>query len=249
MARGLSRAEDILSSAEIELSSVHDFLSSRHALTPVDEEISRYKDAMKAEIEPLFSDSANQKTRDVINSVTALYDDLFDLAKSQRANEVVLREINSFIDHGMTKLVHNFSGYFDDEFKELQAFVSLLETRRNEAIWNGVFTFYFRFPVLSSAPTSLACDFIDRFWHSYLLDQDASQLGRPTPFYGARLSKIFFDQIYDAIRTDAGLKEYRNPDYIKLFERYSLVIAERSSNERREAIKLHLRVPTVEPGR
>jgi hypothetical protein len=70
----------------------------------------RYEEAMKAEIDPPLSDNANRKTEDVINAVTGLYNDLFEVAKCRGAESGALRDIHSFIHEGMIRPVHRFSG-------------------------------------------------------------------------------------------------------------------------------------------
>ncbi len=199
---------------------------------------------MKAEIEPLFGDSANEKTKFVIDTVTALYDDLFDAAKRQGANDNALSNLNRFIDDGVTHLVHEFSGYFDDDVKDFEAFFSLFETRKNEAIWSVVFTFYFNFDTLNNVPLPLAQSFVSRFWDCW---------HRPTeayPYYGNRLSKIMGDRIYGVQSMDSNGTKHYDTKYIELFERYSRAVAERSPPEKQEKIMVTLEGWRLrEPGR
>jgi hypothetical protein len=229
MAPALGSVEDVLSTAKIDSISTMVPLG----LSAATEELRRYEEAMKDEIEMLFSDSANEKTKLVIDTVSGFYEELFNLAKGKGANDRQLNQINNFIESGMTSLVHEFSGYFDDEVKDFIAFFSLFETRKNEAVWCEVFTFYFNPRMLNAVPSELASEFIKRFWDCYLFDRTE---GKPSPYYFGRLDKILYDQIYGLQSMDSDGTKHYDTDYIRFFERHSRSIAEQGSPERRSKI-------------
>jgi hypothetical protein len=179
----------------------------------------------------LFLFNVVETTAEVMDTVSRFYDELFDAVKARSASDETLKRVNEIIENGMTALVHNFSEYFDDDVKRFQAFTSLLESRKNEAIWREVFTFFFNFRDLSTVPPSLASSFVGRFWDCYyLVDRE------PEPYYAYRINKILYDRIYGCHRMDADGTEHYEDEYIKLFERFSREIAEKSSPERRAKI-------------
>ncbi|MBR0793759.1 hypothetical protein JQ631_32155 [Bradyrhizobium manausense] len=209
---------------------------------PLSMEMSAYSEAKKSEMEFMLSDKASASSEEIIGQITELYDRLYSIAEAGGASENVLKRVNDFIEGGMTSLVHNFSGYIDDEVKELRTFVSLFKTRKNEAIWGEVFTFYFRPAYLEQAPNDLVLEFVKRYWECFLrIEELRRQPAAHEPHYSGRISKIFYEGVfgrnYDEART------YRNPAFVKLFERSSLEVARALPEETSKQIQKWLILP------
>lgn len=229
MAPSLPRVQDILSLATLD-SSPDKRDPIRHGMLSVMETLDRYEQAMKEVIEPMLSNDANRMTEHTINAVTELLDELYDMAEEHGSSKDTLRYVNQCIEGRMQRLVHDFSGYLKDEVEELRVFTALLNTRRNEAIWCEVFTYYFHFSKISVAPPSLAAEIISRFWDCFLFAQEADLRNQPLPYYENRVSKIMYEKIYPEMGA------LRNTKFIALFENYSLAIAENSPEERKRNI-------------
>jgi hypothetical protein len=234
MTNELPRALDFVRANHVEGSEGSDDTTPHFALTSLGQAIGRYKDTMKDEIDLLFADEANQKTEEVVNGLTQLYDDVFDLAIQNGSSSSELQHINSFIEWEMTSLVHDFAKYFDNKSKEFEIFATLLSARRNEAIWCEVFTFYLHFDKLNNSSPPSALALVDHFWKCYQIDQEAKRLGKDLPYFHHRLSKVF-ERIYNGA-------SYGHPGFVQLFERYSGEVAENSSSERQEMIRKELLV-------
>jgi hypothetical protein len=247
MAATLPTAREVFSSTRFNFRT-ETFLDFRSE-GAITQAIHPYEEATKNEIERSTSGGASHKAAAVIDAVTGFFDDFYALADSKGANKELLLSINRFIENEMTHLVHNFSKLFGDPIEELRAFVSLLDTRRNEAIWREVFTFYFHSRVLSQAPAELVAEFVSHFWRCYLICAKERNARGSSPYYTTRLLKIMDERIYQYFESSNGTHRYRDREFVELFERHTRAIAATSPSETRMELEQFLEIRGYERDR